>query len=102
MAVWRELREKITSPWLEVRYEDTVANLECEARRVLEFLGLPWEDRVLNYRDRLKDKAVGSPTYEAVSQPIYTRAVGRWRHYEEYLGPAMPQLQASIKAFGYQ
>jgi hypothetical protein len=31
----------IASPWLEVRYEDTVANLEHEARRALEFLGWP-------------------------------------------------------------
>jgi tetratricopeptide (TPR) repeat protein len=101
MGIWRELREKIASPWLEVRYEDTVADIGREARRALEFLGLPWEDQVLNYRDRLKDKAVGSPTYEAVSQPIYTRAIGRWKHYEEYLAPVMAALQPSIDAFGY-
>ena len=39
----------------------------------------------MNYRDRLKQKAVGSPTYEAVSQPLYTRAIGRWKHYENIL-----------------
>ena len=101
MAAWRKFRGMIASPWLEVRYEDAVANLEKEARRALEFLGLPWESTVLNYRDRLKQKAVGSPTYEAVSQPLYTRAIGRWKHYEKYLEPCLPILQPSIEAFGY-
>jgi tetratricopeptide (TPR) repeat protein len=101
MATWRKFREIIASPWLEVRYEDTVADLEKEARRALDFLGLPWESTVLSYRDRLKQKAVGSPTYEAVSQPLYTRAIGRWKHYEQYLAPCLPILQPLIGAFGY-
>ncbi len=101
MATWRTFRRMIASPWLEVRYEDAVADLEKEARRALDFLGLPWEETVLHYRDRLKQKAVGSPTYEAVSQPLYTRAIGRWKHYEKYLAPCLPILQPSIDAFGY-
>jgi tetratricopeptide (TPR) repeat protein len=101
MEVWRRLRGMIASPWLEVRYEDTVADLEKAARRALEFLGLPWESQVLNYRERLEQKAVGSPTYEAVSQPLYTRAIGRWKNYRKYLEPILPILQPSIDAFGY-
>ncbi|PYJ82306.1 MAG: hypothetical protein DME22_19070 [Verrucomicrobia bacterium] len=101
MGIWRKFRETIASPWLEVRYESTVADLEKEARRVLEFLGLPWEPQVLNYRERLRGKAVGSPTYEAVSQPLYTRAIGRWKNYQEFLEPCLPILQPSIDAFGY-
>ena len=76
-------------------------NLEKEARRALGFLGLPWEESVLNYRDRLNEKVVGSPTYEAVSQPLYTRAIGRWRNYEEFLRPVLSILEPSVKAFGY-
>jgi len=101
MAMWRKLREKIASPWLEVRYEDTVRNLEEQARRALAFLGLPWEPSVLGYRERLSQKAVASPTYEAVSQPLYTRAIGRWKNYQEFLEPGLPILQPSIDAFGY-
>jgi tetratricopeptide (TPR) repeat protein len=101
MKIWRKLREMIASPWLEVRYEDTVADLEKEARRALEFLDLPWQPQVLNYRDRLSRKAVGSPTYEAVSQPLYTRAIGRWKNYQKIFEPWLPILQPSINAFGY-
>jgi tetratricopeptide (TPR) repeat protein len=101
MGIWRKFREMIASPWLELRYEDAVGGLEKEARRALEFLGLPWEPEVLNYRERLSQKTVGSPTYEAVSQPLYTRAIGRWKHYQKFLEPCLPILQPSIDAFGY-
>ncbi|HEU0037677.1 MAG TPA: sulfotransferase, partial [Verrucomicrobiae bacterium] len=102
MKLWLILREKICSPWLEVRYEDCVGNLEREARRALEFLGLPWDPCVLTYRERLKTKAVASPTYEAVSKPLYTSAIGRWKNYRRYLEPCLDTLQPCIKAFGYE
>lgn len=101
ISLWLKLREKVASPWLEVRYEDTVSKLETEARRALEFLGLAWEPGVLDYRERLKQKPVASPTYEAVSKPLYTSAIGRWKHYQEWLEPCLPVLQPAIDAFGY-
>jgi hypothetical protein len=101
LGLWLKLRERIASPWLEVRYESIVTNLEQEARRTLEFLGLAWEPGVLTYRQRLGQKAVASPTYEAVSQPLYTRAIGRWRHYEKHLQTSMPHLQPALEALGY-
>jgi len=101
MRVWHRLRDIIPSPWIEIRYEDTVNDLESAARRALDFLGLPWEENVLNYRERVRKRPVGSPSYEAVSQPLYTRAIGRWRHYQPFLEPWLPILEPSVKAFGY-
>jgi tetratricopeptide (TPR) repeat protein len=101
MSVWLRLRDMIASPWLELRYEDAVADLERAARRALEFLGLPWEPQVMNYRDRLDQKAVNSPTYEAVRQPVYTRAIGRWKNYEAFLQPVLPILQPVIDELKY-
>lgn len=101
LGIWHKLRQKLDSPSLEVRYEDTVRYLEGEARRVLEFLGLEWEPSVMGYREHLKEKAVASPTYEAVSQPVHTRAIGRWQHYRKYLEKPLVLLQPTIKACGY-
>ncbi len=102
MGAWLRLREKIDSRWVQVRYEDTVADVAAEARRALETLGLPWDDRVLDYRRRLsEEKTVTSPSYEAVAQPIYTKAIGRWRHYERILEPALETLEPFIREFGY-
>jgi tetratricopeptide (TPR) repeat protein len=102
MMAWLKLRQILDVPWCEVRYEDTVADLRRQACRTLEMLGLPWQDEVLNYRERLHGKKhVTSPTYEAVAQPIYTRAVGRWKNYEQLLAPAFDTLAPFIPEFGY-
>jgi thioredoxin-like negative regulator of GroEL len=101
MDLWLTIRPKICSPWLEIRYEDCVRNLEREARRAVEFLGLPWDHAVMAYRDRLKTKAVASPTYEAVSKPLYTSAIGRWQNYRKYFEPHLSILDSSLKHFGY-
>jgi tetratricopeptide (TPR) repeat protein len=101
MRIWLMLRNKVKSPWLEVKYEDTVADIETAARRSLDFLGLSWDPCVLSYRDRLKEKAVNSPTYEAVIQPVYKKAVNRWKHYEAHLSSSFEILSECIEAFGY-
>jgi Sulfotransferase family len=103
MSAWLRFREMIDTPWCEVRYEDTVANAESQARKSLATLGLAWDDQVLNYRQRLSaTKRVTSPSYEAVAQPIYTRAVGRWKNYQKLLEPAMDTLAPFIREFGYE
>jgi tetratricopeptide (TPR) repeat protein len=102
MSTWLKLRELIDVPWCEIRYEDTVANLETQVRKALDTLGLAWDNRVLGYRERLlTTKQVTSPTYEAVAKPIYTGAVGRWQNYERLLQPALEILEPFVREFGY-
>jgi hypothetical protein len=103
MGAWLKFREMIDVPWCEIRYEDTVADIETQARKALGTLGLAWDSRVLRYRERvLTSKQVTSPTYEAVAQPIYTQAVGRWRNYERLLEPALNILEPFVRKFGYR
>jgi hypothetical protein len=102
MTAWLKYRELIEAPWCEIRYEDTVADAEKQARRALDTLSLPWDNQVLAYRQRLLEtKRVTSPTYAAVAEPIYTRAMGRWKNYERLLEPAMKTLEPFIREFGY-
>lgn len=101
MHAWLKLRDILVNPWIEVRYEDMVADLEGQSRRVLEFLGLPWDERVLEYHRRAQKKHVHSPTYEAVTKPVYSSSVGRWRNYEQQLAPYQEILRPFVEAFGY-
>jgi Sulfotransferase family len=102
MTAWLKYREMIPVPWCEIRYEDTVADAETQVRRALDALALPWDSQVLDYRQRVLDtKRVTSPTYAAVAEPIYTRAIGRWKNYERLLQPAMKTLEPFIREFGY-
>jgi tetratricopeptide (TPR) repeat protein len=102
MGLWRTLAPMMPVPYLEVRYEDMVADLESVARKTLDFLGVPWDDRVLAFQETARKKRVISPTYADVTQPVYQRARGRWRNYQKYLEPHLAALEPLVKAFGYE
>ena len=101
MRAWLKIRGMLRNPWIEIRYEDMVADLEGQARKVLDFLELPWDEQVLEYHRRAQRKHVHSPTYEAVTKPVYTSSVARWRNYATQLEPYMEILQPYVEAFGY-
>jgi hypothetical protein len=75
---------------LDVRYEDVVADLEGEARCILEHCGLPWNERCLAFHKTERPVRTASATQ--VRKPIYKNSVGRWRVYEEFLTPLVAEL----------
>ncbi len=75
---------------LDVRYEEVVADLEGQARRIIAHCGLPWDDRCLAFHET--DRPVRTASATQVRQPIYKSAIGRWRVYEEQLGPLLAAL----------
>jgi hypothetical protein len=75
---------------LDVRYEDVVADLEGQARRIIAHCGLDWDPRVLSFHETERPVRTASATQ--VRQPIYTSAVGRARVYEQFLGPLIKEL----------
>ena len=101
MDVWLRLRELGGFDWIETRYEDVVANLEPEGKRVTEFLGLSWHPEQARYYETARRKVLFAPTYHDVTQPVYKRAVGRWERYAEALAPIQPRLATYCRAFGY-
>ena len=101
MDVWLRMRELGGFDWIESRYEDIVANLEPEARRVTEFLGLSWHPQQASFHESTRKKFVFSPTYNDVTKPVHNRAVGRWKFYAEALAPIQDRLAPYCRAFGY-
>jgi tetratricopeptide (TPR) repeat protein len=102
LGFWLALKDKMAAPWLEIRYEDMVADLEFVARRTLDFLDLPWDERVLAFNQHAKGKIVRSPTYADVGRPIYKTSKGRWHNYQKYLEPHLAALEPFVRAFGYE
>jgi tetratricopeptide (TPR) repeat protein len=102
MGMWRTVAPLLKNPWLEVRYEDMVNDLESVSRRTLDFLGVPWDKSVLRFDEHARQKTVRSPTYADVTKPVFKTAVGRWRNYQKYLEPHLEKLAPFVKAFGYE
>ena len=72
MDVWLRMRELGGFDWIETRYEDVVANIEAEGRRVTEFAGLPWHAEQANPHEGARRKQLFAPTYDAVTKPVHS------------------------------
>ena len=75
---------------LTVDYEDVVADLEGQTRRILDFCGLPWNADCLDFHN--SHRQVRTASSGQVNQPLYKSAVGRGKNYEPFLGPLMKEL----------
>ena len=69
----------------EIRYEDLVTQTEAEARRILGFCGLQWEEPCLSFYRQKSASTTASAAQ--IRQPPHTRSIDQWRHYEEQLQP---------------
>ncbi len=87
MDHWRKV---LPVPLLEVDYEETVADLEGVARRLLAWCGLEWEPACLDFHQT--KRSVRTASAAQVRQPVYTTSVGRWQHYEQSLATLLAAI----------
>lgn len=82
-----------TDRFTQVHYEDVVGDIEGQARRLLDFCGLPFEPQCLDFHQNAAPVATASSAQ--VREPLYTRALARWKRYEAELAPALDILEAA-------
>jgi hypothetical protein len=87
MDVWRA---RFPGRFIDICYEDTARDLEPNARALLDYLELPWEDACLEFHSQ--DTAVSTASAVQVREPAHTRSIGRWRRYEAQLQPMVEEL----------
>lgn len=83
-------RDALPIKLLDVDYESTVADYESGARALIGHIGLDWDENCLRYFE--SKRQVTTPSRWQVRQPIYDSSVGRWKHYEKFLGPLKSAL----------
>jgi len=88
MEHWRRVLPK--GRMFDIRYEDVVADIEGQTRRLLRYCGLPWDERCLEFHQTSRPVRTASATQ--VRRPIYKSSVGRWRLYEKELEPLLTAL----------
>ena len=75
---------------LRVQYEEVVADTENQVRRMLDYCGLDFEEQCLRFYETRR--TIRTPSAEQVRQPINTRGLEQWRHFEPYLAPLKAAL----------
>jgi hypothetical protein len=88
MAHWRAVLPP--GAMLEIDYEDIVGDFATQARRLVEFCGLEWDERCLDFHT--VERPVFTASAYQVRRPLYAGSIGRWRHYQEWLGPLFEAL----------
>lgn len=76
---------------LDVQYEDMLDNQEAVSRKMLEHIGVDWEDACLNFHTN--KRMVKTASLYQVRQPIYKTSKGRWKRYEKHLAPLINVLK---------
>jgi len=91
MDHWREVLPEGTI--IDVQYEDVVADVEGNARRLIDFVGLEWNPTCVEFYK--STRPVKTASVAQVRKPVYTGSVERWRKYG-------PGLQPLVDALGYK
>lgn len=84
-----------------IRYEDVVNDFEKTLRPLMEFLGLEWEENIIDFQATAKKRLIRTPSAEQVLQPVYQSSVGRWKNYVGQLYPCWELLDRWVDTFGY-
>ncbi len=88
MAHWRDVLPE--GRVLEIRYEDVVADLEASARRIVDHCRLTWHPNCIAFYEARRPVRTASASQ--VRRPIYRTSEGRWRAYQDHLGPLLAAL----------
>lgn len=102
MTLWQKYLAVLPLQVHTVRYESLIENFEETLTPLLDFLGVAWDDNVRNYAETAsRREGIPTPSYYQVTQPLYTRARGRWEQYRKYMQPVLPTLLPWASRFGY-
>jgi hypothetical protein len=93
MDHWRKV---MGDGFIEIQYEEMVEDLEPHARRMLEFCGLDWEPKVLEFHKT--KRPVKTASVAQVRQPLYKKSKARWKNYEPFLAEWLAQLDEIQRA----
>lgn len=103
MELWKKFSEDLSLCVHMVRYESLVDDLEGEAKNLISFLKLDWEDSLLDYHASARREGyLRTPSYAQVIEPIYTGSKYRWQNYRQFLEPYFDTLRPWCDAFGYK
>jgi len=103
MRLWVAAEETLSLRVHVLKYEDLVADLPGTVQPLMAFLGLDWHDGMADYQTTALGRGrINTPSYQQVTEPLYSRASGRWLNYRDQMAPVLPLLAPWAERFGYE
>jgi Sulfotransferase family len=94
-------RQKLALDLAETRHESLVTDFESEARRICDFLGLEFRDKMRTFARRAQGQNIDTPSGAQVARGLSSEGLAQWRRYAVPLSPALPWLAPFVTRFGY-
>jgi tetratricopeptide (TPR) repeat protein len=89
--IMRHWHEVLPGRIMDINYEDTISDPEYWSRKLIDHIGLDWDEACL--APHKLERSVKTASHWQVRQPIYKTSVQRWKNYEEFLGPLIEALK---------
>lgn len=101
-SYWLKCKSKFNFDVHTIRYEDLVADLHEESRKMIEYIGLDYEPSMGKFYQKARaGTQINTPSFRQVSQPIYRSSEGRWKRYEFAIQDYFHLIEPFTKEFGY-
>lgn len=101
MTLSQVFRQKLALPVFDLRYENVVSDFENELRRVCDFIGVEFDEKMRDFTKRAATRPINTPSAAQVSRGLYSQGIAQWRKYEKHLAPVLPMLEPWVQRFGY-
>ena len=101
MKLFEIYDEKLSLNYHIIKYEDLIIDLKKTTSSLLKSINLDWNDNLKNYQKTALSKRIKTPSYNQVTEKLYTRAKGRWENYKSEMKDVLPVLEYWIEKWRY-
>ena len=102
MDAWDLYKNNLPLDFVTSKYENLIENFDNHTLKILDFLGVEWDENMKNYRKTAieRDK-INTPSSSQVVQPLYKTSINKWKNYEKYFENCHQYLDKWVSYFDY-
>ena len=102
MDAWDIYKNNLTLDFLTSKYENLIEDFDNHTLKILEFLGVGWDDNIKNYRKTALGRGkINTPSSSQIVEPLYSSSVDKWKNYEQYFDGCHQYLKKWVSYFKY-